>query len=162
MFLNIFYINSFNDSTDCKNLRCHGSFSPKTILIFLSFSAITKHSIIHLDCYRSKSYTSVMIPKSNFLRKERISISLFSLYTVLQNQNNKSSNFWVFHTSGGILSRPAAFLFLIFLSTLLSFSRVNCPSMMSSWLLAIFVISFQGDSSNVISTSVFVLLAGSF
>ena len=40
-----------------------------------------------------------------------------------------SSNFLVFHTSGGISSSPAAFVFLIFLSTESSYSRVNGPSL---------------------------------
>ena len=51
-----------------------------------------------------------------------------------------SSNCLVFHTSGGISSSPAAFLFLIFLSTELSSSRVNGPSLMSNCLLIILVI----------------------
>ena len=50
------------------------------------------------------------------------------------------SNCLVFHTSGGISSSPAAFLFLIFLSTESSSSRVNGPSLMSSCLLIILVI----------------------
>ena len=50
-----------------------------------------------------------------------------------------SSNFLVFHTSGGISTRSGAFLFLIFLSTTLSSSCVNCPSLMSSGFLMIFV-----------------------
>ena len=45
-------------------------------------------------------------------------------------------NFFVFHTSGDISFRLAAFLFLIFVSTMSSFSS----SLMSSWLLLIFVI----------------------
>ena len=51
-----------------------------------------------------------------------------------------SSNSLAFHTSGGILSKSAAFLFLIFLSTESSSSCVNCPSLMYSWLLIFFVI----------------------
>ena len=46
-------------------------------------------------------------------------------------------NFFVFHTSGCILSRPAAFLLLLFLTTMLSSSPVNYPSWMSIWLLII-------------------------
>ena len=42
-----------------------------------------------------------------------------------------SSNFLVFLTSGGIPSRPAAFLFLIF-DSIAESSCVNCPSLMSS------------------------------
>ena len=51
-----------------------------------------------------------------------------------------SSNCLVFHTSGGISSSPAAFLFLIFLRTELSSSCVNGPSLMSDCLLIILVI----------------------
>ena len=51
-----------------------------------------------------------------------------------------SSNCLVFHTSGGISSTPVAFLFLIFLSTESSSSRVNGPSLMSNHLLIILVI----------------------
>ena len=46
----------------------------------------------------------------------------------------------VFYTSGGISSRPAAFLFKIFLSTESISSRVNCPSLMSNCILIILVI----------------------
>ena len=84
-------------------------------------------------------------PRSPFLGKGRMQpfvhlSMLFWLYTALQYLSSMSSNFFVFHTSGGISSRPAAFLFLIFESTTFSSSRVNCPSLMSSWLLKIFVV----------------------
>ena len=51
-----------------------------------------------------------------------------------------SSNCLVFHTSGGISSSPAAFLFLIFLRTESSSSCVNGRSLMSNCLLIILVI----------------------
>ena len=51
-----------------------------------------------------------------------------------------SSNILVFHTSGGISSSPATFLFLIFLSTESISSIVNGPSLMSNCLLIIFAI----------------------
>ena len=51
-----------------------------------------------------------------------------------------SSNCLVFHTSGGTSSSPAAFQFLIFLSTESSSSWVNSPSLMSNCLLIILVI----------------------
>ena len=51
-----------------------------------------------------------------------------------------SSNCLVFHTSGGISSSPAAFLFLIFLRTESSSSCVNGPSLMSNCLLIILMI----------------------
>ena len=47
----------------------------------------------------------------------------------------ETSNSLVFHTSWSISSSPVAFHFLIFLSTESSSSYVNCPSLMSSWLL---------------------------
>ena len=51
-----------------------------------------------------------------------------------------SSNCLVFHTSGGILSSPAAFLFLIFLRSESSSSLVNGHSLMSNCLLIILLI----------------------
>ena len=51
-----------------------------------------------------------------------------------------SSNYLVVHTSGGILSSPAAFLFLIFLRSESSSSCVNDPSLMSNCLQIIVVI----------------------
>ena len=51
-----------------------------------------------------------------------------------------SSNCLVSHTSGGISSSPASFLFLIFLRTESSSSLVNGPSLMSNYLLIILVI----------------------
>ena len=70
---------------------------------------------------------------------------VFWLYMALQYWSSMS-NFLVFHTSGGISSSPAAFLFLSFLCTMLNSSCVNCPSLMSSWLLIIFV-TFGGFPS---------------
>ena len=64
----------------------------------------------------------------------------FWLYTALQCRCSMSSNCLVFHTSGGISSSPAAFLFLIFLRTESSSSCVNGPSLMSNCLLIILVI----------------------
>ena len=64
----------------------------------------------------------------------------FWLYTALQCWSSMSSNCLVFHTSGGISSSPAAFLFLIFLRTESSSSCVNGPSLMSNCLLIILVI----------------------
>ena len=51
-----------------------------------------------------------------------------------------SSNCLIFHTSGGISSSTAAFLFLIFLSTESSSSWVKGPSLMSNCLLILLVI----------------------
>ena len=64
----------------------------------------------------------------------------FWLYTALHCQSSMSSNCLVFHTSWVISSIPAAFLFLIFLTTELSFSCVTCTSLMSNCLLIILVI----------------------
>ena len=84
------------------------------------------------------------ILRSPFLGKGRmhpfVHLSIvFWLYIALQFWSSMLSNSLVFHTSGGISSSPAAFLFLIFLSTKSSFC-VNCPSLMSNCLLIIFVI----------------------
>ena len=65
---------------------------------------------------------------------------VFWLYTSLQCRSSMSLNSLVFHSSGGISSSPAAFLFLIFLSTDLSSSCVNCPSLMSYCLLTVLMI----------------------
>ena len=51
-------------------------------------------------------------------------------------------HYMVFHTSWGISSSPGAFLFLIFISTESSSSCVNCPSLISNWLLIILVIGW--------------------
>ena len=64
----------------------------------------------------------------------------FWLSTGLQCRSSMSSNCLVFHTSRGISSSPAAFLFLIFLSSESSSSRVNSPNLMSNCLLIILVI----------------------
>ena len=62
-----------------------------------------------------------------------------------------SSNCLIFHTSRGISSSSAAFLFLIFLSTESSSSWVNGPSLMSNCLIIILVIgscvTFRGFPS---------------
>ena len=84
-------------------------------------------------------------PRSPFLWKGSmhpfIHLSIgFWLYTALQCWSSMSSNCLVFHTSGGISSSPAAFLFLIFLRTESSSSCVNGPSLMSNCLLIILVI----------------------
>ena len=77
------------------------------------------------------------IPRSPFLWKGRMHpfvhlFIAFWLYTALQYRSCMSLNFFVFHT--------ATFLFLIFLSGKSSSSCVTYPSLMSSWLLNIFVI----------------------
>ena len=58
----------------------------------------------------------------------------------LQSWDGMPSNSLVIHISGGISPSPAAFLFLILLSTESSSSWVNCSSLMSNWLLIILVI----------------------
>ena len=64
-----------------------------------------------------------------------------------------SSNFMVFRTSGGISSSPAAFLFIIFLSTESSSSWVNGLSLISNCLLIILEIgsweTFGGFPSKI-------------
>ena len=48
-----------------------------------------------------------------------------------------------FHTSDGISSRPAAFLFYIFVRTTLNSSCINSHSLISHWLLIIFEIGLS-------------------
>ena len=84
-------------------------------------------------------------PRSPFLGKVRMLsfvhlFIVFWLYMALQYQSSMLLNSLVFHTSGGISSSPAAFLFLIFLSAESSSSCVNCPSLMSNSLLIILMI----------------------
>ena len=55
-------------------------------------------------------------------------------------RSSMSSNFFVFYTSGGISSKPAAFLFFTFLSTTSSFYCINCPRLISCGVLIVFVI----------------------
>ena len=98
------------------------------------------------------------IPRSPFLVKERVHpyahLSIvFWLYMALQYRSSVSSNFLVFHTSGGFSSRPVTFLFLIFLSTKSSSSWVNCPCLISSWLLIIFVIGSSVTFGGFLSKS---------
>ena len=57
-----------------------------------------------------------------------------------------SSNFFVFHTSGDLSSKPVAFPFLTFVST--TSSQVNCPSLTSSLLLIIYVIGLSVTLGN--------------
>ena len=63
---------------------------------------------------------------------------VFWLYTALQNHSITSPNFLVFHTTGSISLRLAAFPFFIFACTSLSSSWVNCCSFMMNWLIIIF------------------------
>ena len=65
---------------------------------------------------------------------------LFWLKNALHCRSNMSSNCLIFHTSGGISSSPAVFLFLIFLRTESSSSLMNGPSLMSNCLMIILVI----------------------
>ena len=74
--LEIFCMNSFDDSVDCQNLWC-GSISLKSILIFPKnflnsrFDNVEKQSIINFSSYRSKYYATVVLDDSEatFLRE---------------------------------------------------------------------------------------------
>ena len=69
-----------------------------------------------------------------------IVLSYFDYRLALHCRSSISSNCLVFHTSGGISSSPAAFLFLILLRTVSSSSLVKGPSFTSNCLLIILVI----------------------
>ena len=77
------------------------------------------------------------------------------LYIVLQYQSRKSSNFLVFHTSGGISLILAAFLFLIFVSIMFS------SSLISNWLLIIFV-TFGEFSNRFLKCSFHIYICSSW
>ena len=123
-YFEIFCPNSFYDSIDCQNLW-YGSICQKTVLIFLNnflnfrFDTVEKQSIIYLISNRIKNYASIVLGDSEIIlvggREGRmqpfVQLSIvFCLYAALQNRRSKSSNFIIFHTSGGNSSRPAAFL----------------------------------------------------
>ena len=88
-----------------------------------------------------------MISRSPFLGKGRWSLLFISLLYSVNILRCKiellNQVFLVFHTSVDILSRPATFLLLIFLSPSLGFFLVNWSSMMYRWLLIIFVIGLS-------------------
>ena len=92
---------------------------------------ISAHAISYHNCHWNVSLPSGASPGMAFLA------------------GSKGQN--ITHTSGGISSSPAAFLFLIFLRNESSSSLVNGPSLMSNCLLIILVIgscvTFGGLSS---------------
>ena len=105
-------------------------------------------SIVNLDRFGSMRYTAGVIGYSEVIFIDEREDAAFCpfVYYVLVVYTVAVSELYVFHTSRGISSRPAAFLFLIFLCTTSSCSCVNCPSLMSSGLLMIFV---TGSSVNI-------------
>ena len=96
----------------------------------------------------------IVISRSPFLGKWGMQpfiylFIMFWLYTAFQNRSRKY--FLVFLTFGSILTRPVAFLLFIFGSTTSSSSWLNSPSLISSWLLILFVITLSltlGEFSN--------------
>ena len=139
---------AFKNSMDSQCLWGRGSISSEAILVLprnvvnFGFYAVALLGIVYFGCYGCKCYTSVVLSKSEIaLFREKEDASLHpSVNRNLSIKCNTSLNFLVFHTSGGISSSPAAFLFLIFLSTDSSSSRVNGPRLMSNCLLIIIVI----------------------
>ena len=75
-----FCMNSLDDSTDCHNLWCCESISPKTVLIFpanflnFRFNTVEKQNKILLSSNRSKSSASVVLDHSavNFFEKGKM------------------------------------------------------------------------------------------
>ena len=124
--LKIFCTFFFNDSIDCENMWDCTLISQKAILIFpenffhFRSAIIEKQSIIN-NCYSSKSSASVVLSDSKVtLLGKRFHLFffhfsfMFCLYTMLHNLRSMLKNFFVFHTSESILSRPTVFLQLIF------------------------------------------------
>ena len=93
-------------------------------------------------------YTSVGLGNSvvTFVGKRKNAAFRPSLYSyvlvmyVFPVSEHYVVKFPFFCNSVRISSRPEAFLFLIFVSITLIASCINCPSLMSRWLLMIFVI----------------------
>ena len=137
------------------NLWYCESISPKITLIlsknFLNFwfDVIEKQSIINFSRYGSKSYTSVVLGDSEvtFLEgRGRCSLlSIFQLcYGYIQRCRIREVSHQISLSSillGVFCWSRQLFLFLIFVSTMLSSSWINFPSLKSSWLLIIFMIS---------------------
>ena len=80
--------------------------------------------------------------------------------TVLYNRRSISSNFFVFHISRSILSRPSTFLILIVFRTMLSSSTEKYLNLMSCWswiispvYLSVISGEFPNGLMNVLSTS---------
>ena len=127
-------------------------FLRKPFWFFLMLSILGSLRLVNMAFYISAAMNVSVIPqyflanpRPPFLGKGKmhpfIHLSIrFWLYMALQCRSSMSSNCLVFHTSWGILSTPAAFLFLIFLSTESSSFWVNGPSFMSNCLLIILVI----------------------
>ena len=100
-----------------------------------------KESIVNLGRFRSKGYTSVVLGYSEVtFVGEMFSICLLrSDYIRRWNIRAECRRISLISILLGVFHQDQQ-LFLIFLSTTLSSSCVNCPSLMSSWLLIIFVI----------------------
>ena len=176
-----FCTNTFQYSMDCQNLWCRRSISLIATLVlplnFLNFRfyAVEWQSIVDLSRYGSKGYTLVFLGYSEitFLGKRKMqpfvhqSIMFWS-YSALQHRRSISSNFPIFYTFGGISSRIAAFLLLIFLCITSKFSYINCPSLMSSRLQMIFVIGssvtggFSKQIFEILFSQVYSFILGFF
>ena len=112
---------------DCHNLWCSESLSPKFIFILSKnfpnfwYDAIEKQSIINLSRDRNNGNAFIVLDDSEVTVLGERAVAafvdftyMFWLNTVLQRRSNKSSNFFAFHTTAGILSRPTTYLFLSF------------------------------------------------
>ena len=78
---------------------------------------------------------------------------VFWFYTELHYRGSRSSNFLVFHTSGGISWKPVDFLFLVLVSAMSSSSCVNYPSLISHNFRDRFISYFRGFPSKVLKCS---------
>ena len=93
----------------------------------------------------SKSYAFVVLRDSEvtFLGQVKDIAFCFSIiFNLYDFDYATQSNFVLFHTSGGISSWHATFLFLIFFSVTLSSSSLKCLSLITSWQMITFLIGF--------------------
>ena len=106
---------------------------------------IEKQGIIKLSRYSNKSYVFVVHRGSKVIflwEGENAAFHSFCscgfLYTLLHNRRSMFSNFFVFHTSGSNFIESGCFSASdFFFRTVSNSFSVNCPCLMSTWLLII-------------------------
>ena len=155
------YLGGINEVQCCLEIHLHVLLSIirrivkiYIVVYFLDFKQVTidKQAIINLSSYSSNNYESVVLNDSEvtFLGKgEYGTFCPFLSCVLLQNRRIMSSNFLVFHISGGILLTPAALLLSFFFCSASRSSSVSCPSLMSSRLLLIFLGGFRRISKQI-------------
>ena len=134
---------------DSQNLWGCGLISLKTFLIFpkhflnFRFHIIEEQSIINLSINCSKCYTFVVLNDSKVTFFGEGEDAAFFTHFSMDSVAYLKYVIKFPCLSGSISSWSAAFLLFIFVNTILSSSSVNCPCLISTWLLIIFVIGLS-------------------